>query len=46
MKDYEIKYEEDEEITEDIPVGGKGLAEKYSDDLKNLVKALLVRDPK
>lgn len=30
---------------EDIPAGGLGLNVKYSADLKNLVKALLVRDP-
>jgi hypothetical protein len=36
----------EEENTEDIPFNGGGLKGFYSDDLKNLVKALLVRDPK
>jgi len=40
---YEIKYE-DENI-DDIPENGLGLNKEYSDDLKALVKELLVRDP-
>ena len=41
--DYVIQYEE--ENKDDIPINGFELNGKYSDDLKNLVKALLVRDP-
>ena len=40
---WEIKYDEDDD--ENLHADGKGLSDKYSADLKNLVKALLVRDP-
>lgn len=43
--DYTILYEEEEEKVGDIPIGGMELNVKYSDDLKSLVKALLVRKP-